>query len=231
MDKAKDLFESYMLLKFTIPKWGDYTDIALEKMWQLYKSGVAYPLMERDSEGRRVIFVQPRKLDPKFFTLADAIHLGVWIAKTILEEEETQISGIITVVDQSEVTFGHIRLFSVSDIVDFVTMLKISAVGRQKGIFLVSLPSFASFMLEIARKALSDKLKKRIHLVDQMEDMKLLLPTAILPLEFGGTVSEADMMKSFKKVADERDDVLKSIQDGVDWERVEFENQSSCSLM
>lgn len=231
MEKVFELFETYMLLKHSIPKWCDYNEQAMERMWMLYESGVVYPLLERDSEGRRVILVQPRKLDPKLFTIADAIHLGVWIAKALLEEEETQISGLVTIVDQSEVTFSHIRLFSVGDILDFVTMLKSAAVGRQKGMYLVSLPSFASFMVEIAKKAMSEKLRKRILVLDDMETLKALIPSSMLPFEHGGSVPEIEMMRSFKKLAEERDDDLRAIQEGVDWDRVELEGQSSCSLM
>lgn len=230
-EKATELFETYMLLKFTIPKWCDWNENAVTRMWKLYETGVAYPLLERDSEGRRVIFVQTRKMDPKQFTLADAIHLVVWIAKAILEEEETQISGIVTVVDQTDLTFGHIRLFSVRDVMDFVSMIKNGAVGRQKGMYMVKLPSFASFMVEVAKKAMTEKLRKRIHLIDSMETMQGIFTPNIFPLENGGTVPEAEMMRSFKKTCDDIDADLKSIQEGVDWDRVALEGESSCSLM
>lgn len=200
-------------------------------MWKLYETGVAYPLLERDSEGRRVIFVQTRKIDPKLFTLADAIHLVVWIAKAILEEEETQISGIVTVVDQTDLTFGHVRLFSVTDVVNFVSMIKNGAVGRQKGMYMVALPSFASFMVEVAKKTMTEKLRKRIHLIDNMNHLTELFTPNIFPLENGGTVPEAEMMRSFRKTCDDIDADLKSIQEGVDWDRVALEGESSCSLM
>lgn len=221
-----------MLLKHTVPKWCDFNDGALTRIWSLYATGVAYPLAERDAEGRRVIFVQTRKMDPKMFTIADAIQLMTWIAKVVLEEEETQIAGIVTIVDQSEITFGHVRLLSVSDIINFVSVIKNGCVGRQKGMYLVALPSFANFFLEVAKKATNEKLRKRIHLVENIEALKTIIGSSVLPLELGGTIPEAEMMRSFKKLADERENLITSIQEGVDWDRVTLDNgDSSCSLM
>lgn len=227
-----ELFENYMLLKHTVPKWCDFTDAVLTRLWSLYETGLAYPLAKRDSEGRRIIFVQTRKMDPKMHTMADAIHLMTWIAKIILEEEETQIAGIVTIVDQSDITFSHLRLLSVTDVINFVSVVKNGCVGRQKGMYLVALPSFANFLLEVAKKATNEKLRKRIHLVENIEALKSVIDPSILPLELGGTMSEAEMMRSFRKLADDRENVVKSIQEGVDWDRVTLDGESSsCSLM
>lgn len=221
-----------MLLKHSVPKWYDFTDDVISRLWSLYATGIAYPLMQRDEEGRRIIFVQTRKMDPKLYTLTDAIHLMTWIAKVILEEEETQIAGIVTIIDQSEISFGHLRMVSVSDAIDFVSVVKTGSVGRQKGMYLVSLPSFASFMLEIGKKATNEKLRKRIHVVDDMEAMRSIIDPSILPFELGGVTTEAEMMAHFKKLADEREETVKSIQEGVDWDRVALDGQNSaCSLM
>ena len=232
LDKATELFENYILLKHSNPRWYDFNDAAISRLWLLYETGVAYPLMERDEEGRRIIFVQTRKLDPKLFTASDAIQLLTWIAKVILEEEETQISGIVTIIDQSEINFGHLRLLSVTDAIDFVSVVKNGSVGRQKGMYLVSLPSFASFMLQVAKKATNEKLKKRIHVVEDMETMKTLINPSLFPLELGGVVPEAEMMANFRKLANEREDDVRSIQEGVDWDKVAFDGQNSaCSIM
>lgn len=52
LERATDLFERYLLLKSTYPKWFDYGKKEEEKMWNLYSTGFVYPLNERDEEGR-----------------------------------------------------------------------------------------------------------------------------------------------------------------------------------
>lgn len=231
MDKTKDLLEGYLLLKNSVPRWYDFNDDNLTRMWSLYESGVAYPLAQRDSEGRRIILVQAKKFDPKVFNWADAMRLLAWVAKVILEEEETQISGIITILDHADITFSHMRLVGVNDAIDFVTVIKQAVVGRLKGMYMVALPSFASFMLELVKKAATQKLRKRIHVVNDMETMKTLIDPSLFPSELGGSIPESQMMESFKKLANERDEVLRSIQEGVDWDRVALDGESSCAMM
>lgn len=231
MDKTKDLFESYMLLKHSVPRWCDFNDESISRLWMLYETGVAYPLTERDSEGRRIIFIQPRRVDPKVFSFADGVLLVTWIAKAILEEEETQIAGLVTIIDHSELTFAHVRMASVGDAIDFVSVVKNGVVGRLKGMYHVALPSFASFLLEVAKKAATEKLRKRIHVVDNMDTLRTIIDPTLLPLEHGGTVPEAEMMRTFKKFADTHEPIMRSIQDTVDWDRVALEGQNSCSMM
>jgi hypothetical protein len=120
---------------------------------------------------------------------------------------------------------------SVGDAIDFVSVVKNGVVGRLKGMYHVALPSFASFMLEVGKKTATEKLKKRIHVVDDMEALKSFIDPALLPLEHGGTIPEAEMMKTFKKFADTHEPIMRSIQDTVDWDRVALEGQNSCSLM
>lgn len=88
-------------------------------------------------------------------------------------------------------------------------------------------------MLEVAKKATNEKLRKRIHLVDDMEALKNIIgASSMLPLELGGAVSEAEQMRNFRKLADQREDIVKSIQQGVDWDRVALDGEnSSCSIM
>jgi hypothetical protein len=97
---------------------------------------------------------------------------------------------------------------------------------------LVNLPNFANVMLEIAKKVMSEKLRNRITLLKDMTELENEIDISILPRENGGIISQSEMLKSFKELSDQRMELIKSIDDGVDWERVAFENDSeSCSIM
>jgi CRAL/TRIO domain len=87
-------------------------------------------------------------------------------------------------------------LFSVTDIVDFANCCQ-NAVGRYKQLFLVNLPTFAVFLLDVARTTLSEKLKQRIILAKNMEDLKQYIDPKILPAEYGGSISEAEQIETF----------------------------------
>lgn len=75
MDRVFSTFESCVMAKRKYSKWfGSGFDEDYTKMMELYHTGYVYPLIERDEEGRKIVFIQLRKLDPDRFTSADAIR-------------------------------------------------------------------------------------------------------------------------------------------------------------
>lgn len=74
MDRVFHTFEGCVLATKKYPKWFEFADSDYEKMMELYRTGYIYPLAERDDQGRRLIFIRLKKLDPEYFTSADAIR-------------------------------------------------------------------------------------------------------------------------------------------------------------
>lgn len=62
------------MAKRKFSKWFEWVDEDYTKMMELYQNGYIYPLIERDEEGRKLVIIQVRKLDPDRFTSADAIR-------------------------------------------------------------------------------------------------------------------------------------------------------------
>lgn len=97
---------------------------------------------------------------------------------------------------------------------------------------MVALPGFANMMLEVAKKVMSQKLRDRIMLLKDMSELENEIAISILPAESGGLISQSEMLKSFRELSDQRMEMINSINEGVDWERVAFENDNeSCSIM
>lgn len=67
-------FENYNLAQKRYAKWFEIVESDFLQMMNLYKAGYIFPLRERDEEGRKFIFIQLKRLDPEFFTSADAIR-------------------------------------------------------------------------------------------------------------------------------------------------------------
>lgn len=229
LERAVDLFEKYMLLKFSYPKYFDYGDEERRKFWELFDSGFVTPLEKRDEEGRCVIYIQAEKLDPKKYDFTDILRLITHIAKVLLEDEETQISGFVVIVNCSNVTLAHYSLISISDVINFVKIIRMSSVGRHKKMIFVNLPSFASVTLEVAKKVMSEKLRKRIAQVKDMTELENEIDISLLPSDLN---AQKIMLQNFKIRSDEREEIINTIVDNVDWERINFENDSeSCSIM
>lgn len=74
MDMAFKSFENYNLAQKRYSKWFEIDESDFLQMTNLYKAGYIFPLRERDEEGRKFIFIQLKRLNPEFFTSADAIR-------------------------------------------------------------------------------------------------------------------------------------------------------------
>lgn len=205
----------------------------MSRVWQLFDCGYAFPLLERDEEHKKIIFIQVKKFDTTKFTSCDAIRLLALIVGTLMEEEETQIAGISSISDYTDVTYQYFNLFSINDIKNFAHMAKNASVGREKENYFVNLPIFASFLFEIGKKALNEKLRNRLILTKNMDELtKNHIKSAMLPSECGGggVVSESEMLHDFKLLYKKHESNLKRIGSyEIDWDAVDTKDR--CNLM
>lgn len=74
MDKVFHTFEHYINAQKKYAKWFDIQEKDNERMMKLYHAGYIYPLAERDEDGKRIVLIQLKRLDPEYFTSADAIR-------------------------------------------------------------------------------------------------------------------------------------------------------------
>jgi CRAL/TRIO domain len=153
------------------------------------------------------------------YTTYDAVRLLCYVITVLVEEEETQISGIICLFDHANANLKH--LMTPTDVRDFMHFVKNCSACRQKGTYVMNLPSFANFILEIFKSTLSAKLRKRFFLLKNKDDLKNHIDIELLPKSYGGKRTEEDMMEDFKKLRDDkRQNLLKFLEVKIDWSKV-----------
>ena len=153
------------------------------------------------------------------------------IVATLMEEEETQISGISSISDYTDVTYQYFNLFTINDIKNFAHMTKMASVGREKENYFVNLPPFASLLFEIGKKALNEKLRKRLILTKNMDELtRDHVKISMLTRECGGDESESEMLNNFKLLYKKHERNLQRIGTyEVDWEAVDTKDR--CNIM
>lgn len=77
--EAFKMFEKFLIVHQAYPQW--FSDFGLQdlRMKELFESGYAFPLKERDQNGCRVVVIQGRKVDPKKFTANDVYKIISWV--------------------------------------------------------------------------------------------------------------------------------------------------------
>jgi CRAL/TRIO domain len=183
------------LAKKITPEFFDLSLTKFETMMKLFDAGYCCPLSERDSEGRKIVMFITRNWDTDTFTTGDAIRLLIYVLSVLLEEEETQISGISCVFDHKNLSLSH--LFSPLDISKLMHFAKNGSRARLKDNFVINLPIFAAFMVELFTKTLNEKLSKRVFVLKSDDCLKKHIDPSILPKEYGGSKTQAEMMQDF----------------------------------
>lgn len=221
MNEVFQTFERACYVNKRYPQFFDFNDKDIKKAMKLFETGFCYPLTERDEDGRKIVLMQTRKLNLDHYTIHDAAKLFFFVVAVLLEEEETQIAGLVYIFDHGSITLRHVM--SPIDVRDFIDFVKKCSTSRQKEMYVVNLPSFANVLIELFKAAMSDKLKKRLFVLKNLNDLRKNIKPSLLPRELGGTRSEAEMMQDFMKLKEEKENLIFAIIDkrnDINWSKV-----------
>jgi hypothetical protein len=216
-----EAFINFERSHLSFKKYPHYYD-NIEKSMELFDLGFCYPLMDRDAEGRRVIFIKWSKNDPEKFTVADSMRLIIHVIMILLEEEESQVSGFVLFFDVQDINTKHI--LTPVEARDLTTILKSCSPVRIKEFLVVNLPSYANIILELVKPFLSEKLKGRLNIVADDTEMKKNIDEKLLPNFFGGKYSEAELKENFMKLRSKYLGLYqKSFECAIDMDKVDWE--------
>lgn len=201
--QAFQLLENYLCSRVLYTEWFRYGNEDVDKMMNLYNNAYSYPLIKRDINGRANIFYRIKNLNPDRFTCADAFRLQAVITATLLENEETQITGINFIVDFGEVNMKILSVYKLTELKNFLDVVKNASVGRYKTFYVINIPTYAIFLIDLAKKVLSTKLGGRINILKDFDALKKHFNVKLLPKEVGGEVPEAEHLKSFAEILEQ----------------------------
>lgn len=217
MDLVFKTFEENFLFPHKCPRLYQEELYNFERMVGIVKSGICFPLTHRSDEGQKIILFKMRQWNPEVYTTLDIVRLLLFVHLILLEEEETQIAGIKVIFDVKETTLNQIP--SLNDAVDTVRILT-HGVARQKGFYMVNLSSFANHLISVFTSLMSEKLKKRVVTLQGIDQLNLYFDVSLLPKEYGGERTEAEMLEDFMELIDLKKEI---VQKHLEF-RLEFRN-------
>lgn len=227
MDNVYDSFEKAIIFVRSHDLWFDWRGEKLQKALELYDTGFLKVMKKRDSEGRRIILAN-NDLDMEKFTADDVFRLHCLVILLLSLEEETQFCGAIYVDDFTiGITMKYLTMFPLKSMYDFTLQLKVTPI-RLKGIFLVGLPVFATQFLNIVKLGLTDVMKKRLQMLDDVSELQKIVDKSLLTKDFGGDLDERESIDDFRKKIDENIDVIRDFLDfDIDMTKAEILKDSS----
>lgn len=196
---ACELLEKYLTVRQIFPHWFKNLDINDPALEAILDSGYLFPLPSRDEHGRRILFSCASHFDASKYTSAQMARTHAMVIESLLDEEESQVAGYCYITDEGGLTMNHISLWSLTDLKKMSKCIQVSSPMRHKETHFVNIPSIANKVIEFALSLTSEKLKKRMFLDKNIDELKSKVNPQLLPSEYGGSIPIQEMVNQFKE--------------------------------
>lgn len=113
--------QRYLASRQIYSQWHQNLDIDDSVLAKCVLSGTLIPLPDRTSDGRKVIIHRCSSFDINSYVNTDGFRLMEICYEALLEEEETQVAGVVIVADLGGLSFKHLTWFGLLDFKNFLT--------------------------------------------------------------------------------------------------------------
>ncbi|XP_058836393.1 clavesin-2-like [Topomyia yanbarensis] len=196
INNATETLERYLVCRALHPAWFTLLDIEDPDINALFEAGYLFPMLERDSKGRTLIFNETAQMDPTRFTAAHVVRLHALIIESLSDMPEVQCAGLVVIYDVSGLTLAQLSLVSLREIKLLAQHLsKAMAISFQEMHF-VNAPGAALTIANFALQMLSDKMRERVFCHRNWEELYAKVDRNLLPKEFGGKTPKAECISA-----------------------------------
>ncbi|EZA62861.1 Clavesin-1 [Ooceraea biroi] len=210
---AEEMLERYLTIRQLYPDWFQKLDIDDPDIEAIIDSGYLVPLPKRDQHGRKVILSCAGRFDPCKFSSIHMARVHSLVVESLMDNEENQIRGYTHINDESGLTMSHFSAWSFTDIRNMLRCIQNSTPMRHKETHFINIPASVAKIVEFAISLLNDKLKSRVMMHKDMQELRDAVNPDILPKEYGGEIPLSEMIAEFKKELQQKKEQLKALDD------------------
>lgn len=214
-DRAFKLLQQYFLMK--VNNADLYADFRPSAVMHVFKDNMQMMLPLRDPKGRRIFLFRAGKWDPSHCTLDDIFRANHMCLESVIKEEETQISGIIAIVDMKDFGIAQARHVRPAYAKKVILLIQDCFPARFKGFHFVNNPAIFDVVYVFVKPFLNEKLKGRVFFHGaSLESLHQHFPPEILPQELGGMQPPTDNSNFVKSLVAKEDEFINCANFGYD---------------
>lgn len=206
---AQQMLLKYLNLKTIFPGMTTNLDFLSSPIKEIFANGYLYVSPIRDQHGRRVILARAENFNPHIWNSSTQAKAHFIALETLLEDSENQVLGFTHICDMYGISPAHVTIWRP---VDFGRILKYgeqSWPARHKAIHGINVPSTVKFVLDFARRTVSNKMRERFTVYSTLAEFHKKCDPACLPKELGGTIPMAEMIQWWtREMAAKRDTIM-----------------------
>ncbi|XP_054714917.1 alpha-tocopherol transfer protein-like isoform X1 [Uloborus diversus] len=172
-------------------------------------------LPTRAPDGSSIWVIRVGAWDPEIFPFEECLKLGLLCQEKSLQNQVTQICGLISIVDLKGLSWSHVRHLHLQNIRCLISSIQESFPLRHKAIHVINNPAFFALVFAILSPLLKHKIKNRIFFHgDNLETLHQILPPSILPEELGGSNGPFGNEKFFSSLLQSEDEFQEQLKYG-----------------
>ncbi|KAH7968914.1 hypothetical protein HPB52_012620 [Rhipicephalus sanguineus] len=147
----------------------------------------------KDPMGRVAVLLKIGSWNTEMCSLNDFFRVSLVLVEHILLLEDTQVRGIVAVIDLKGLNIYHVAHYTPSVIRTTINLAQECMPLRLKGIYFINSPPIFAFFFAIIKTFLKAKLLKRTRLFGyDLKELQQLVPDDVIPEENGGTNESYD---------------------------------------
>ncbi|XP_041973339.1 alpha-tocopherol transfer protein-like [Aricia agestis] len=221
LDQAKVKIDLYYSLRSTAPdlytlKYND------PKFHDVLELGAVITLPHTYSPAApRINILRIGTYNPKEYTAVEIMTIYQFLNQIhFMEDDNLTVAGIINILDLRNTVFAHYTQTSYKLTRNLIRANQDALPVRIKQVHVIGAPHIFTTFMNIFKKVLSEKIRNRFHMHNDVDALHDYIPRELLPEEYGGTGNSLREIKDHwkQKVMDYRGFFEDDLQYGSDEE-------------
>ncbi|CAG9126186.1 unnamed protein product [Plutella xylostella] len=204
LEKTKRKLDMYFTMRAAVPEFFTDRDVNRPELQEILNMVQMPPLPGLTPDGRRVILMRGLDKDAQTPNVADAFKLALMLGDVRLNEEKEGVAGDIYILDASVATPTHFAKFTPTLVKKFLVCVQEAYPVKLKQVHVINISPLVDKIVNFVKPFIKDKIKERIFLHSDVNELYKHVPKEMLPAEYGGNAGPMnDLHNAWVKKLDE----------------------------
>lgn len=186
LEKVKQKLDMYYTMRNAIPEFFSNRDMDRPELNEIMDIADMPPLPGLTPKGCRVVCLRAVDRENMPNNVADGMKLALMIGDIRLYEEKVGVAGDVYILDASVATPTHFAKFTPALVKKFLVCVQEAYPVKLKEVHVINISPLVDTIVNFVKPFLKEKIRERIHIHSNLEDLYKFVPKEMLPTEYGG---------------------------------------------
>ena len=185
-EKVKQKLDMYYTMRNAVPEFFTNRDMNRPELAKIMDIVDMPPLPGLTPNGRRVVCLRAVDKGNLPDNVADGMKLAMMIGDIRLLEEKVGVAGDVYILDASVASPVHFAKFTPALVKKFLVCVQEAYPVKLKEVHVINISPIVDTIVNFVKPFLKEKIRDRIHIHSNLEDLYKFVPKEMLPTEYGG---------------------------------------------